>query len=176
MLSPMRKPASAFSLLLSIGAALAILGGAGCKSSDLSADINIPREVAEALPTDAPAPTDIARAIWYPHASGFGTTDDSSVGHASGVLSMAGDKLWFMSWNDVEHHFDVLRTIPFLDAKRLSVAHFGGATMLVIESDNLSFDSFELMTGSRISSDQIGTEALFEKLQALRWKRPPADR
>ena len=132
--------------------------------------------MAEALPTDAPAPTDIVRAIWYPHASGFETTYISPVGHASGVLVVAGNKLWFMAWNDVERHFDILRTLSFLEAKNVSLAHFGGSTMLVFESDNLGFDSFELMPSSRLGSDQIGTQALFDKLQALRSKNLHPDR
>ena len=156
--------------LVSISGAMIVLGGAGCTSSDLSKDANIASEVAEALPTDAPAPTDIARALWYPNASSFDTTDISPVGHGSGVLALAGDKLWFLSWNETEHHYDVLKSIPFLLATNISVAHMGPSTLLVVESGNLSFDSFELLNASRLSTDQPATQALYEKLRALRSK------
>ena len=158
-----------------LGGAVAALLTAGCASSDLSNDAEINREVVECLPTDAPAPSMIARAIWFPNARGFGSTDASPLGHVSGVLVLADDKLWFMSWNDAERHFDVLRVIAFLRATTVAVARSGPAAMLVIQSGNLSFDSFELMKGGQFSSDPAVTQALCDKLQALRAKAPPVD-
>jgi len=157
------------------GAAGIALLGAGCTSSDLSRDVKIDNEVAECLPTDTPAPTVVVRAIWYPHASGFGSTDTSTVGHASGVLALAGDKLWFMSWNDDDRHYDVIDSIALLQARSITVAHLGPSVMLVVESGNQNFDSFELLNGSRFSSDSKGTQALYEKIQALRAKNPSPD-
>jgi hypothetical protein len=166
---------SNFRRFVLVGAAGVALLGAGCTSSDLSQDAKIDNEVAECLPTDTPAPTVVVRAIWYPHASGFGSTDTSTVGHASGVLALAGDKLWFMSWNDDDKHYDVIDSIAFLQARSITVAHLGPSVMLVVESGNMNFDSFELLNGSRFSSDSQGTQALYGKLQALRLKNPPSD-
>ena len=157
------------------GAAVMALLLAGCASSDLSHETNTTSEVIECLPTDAPAPSLVARAIWYPKASGFGSTDASPLGHVTGVLVLAGDKLYFMWWNAPEHHYEVYATEEFLKAARISVARLGPSAMLVIQSRNLSFDSFELMKGGHFLSDPQGTQELFDRLQALRAKNPQLD-
>jgi hypothetical protein len=144
-------------------AAAAALAAAGCVSSDLSRDAETTGEVAECLPTDTPAPTSVARAIWYPHASGF----ESSEGHETGVLALAGGKLWFMEWNDAGQHLDMEHVIDVLHASAIKVVHFGTSSMLVVQSGNESFDSFELMNGGEIGSDPRATEALCDRLQAL---------
>jgi hypothetical protein len=154
---------------------LLVLAGVGCASSDLSNNSEISGQVVECLPVDTPAPTVVARAIWYPNASGFGSTDASPLGHASGVLALAGDKLWFMTWNNPEHHFDMLHDIAVLTAAKISVAHLGPSAMLVVQSRNLSFDSFELMKKGHFSSDPDATQALYQKLQDLRSKNPQSD-
>jgi hypothetical protein len=157
------------------GAAVLALLLAGCASSDLSHETNTTSEVIECLPTDAPAPSLVARAIWYPKASGFGSTDASPLGHVTGVLVLAGDKLYFMWWNAPEHHYEVYATEEFLKAARISVARLGPSAMLVIQSRNLSFDSFELMKGGHFLSDPQGAQELFDRLQALRAKNPQPD-
>ncbi len=156
---------------MAVGALLA----AGCASSDLSKSAETNGEVAECLPTDAPAPSAVVRAIWFPNTSSFGSTDASPLGHATGVLVLAGDKLYFMTWNDPEHHFDMRHVIDFLPALRIGVDRLGTSAMLVIQSGNLSFDSFVLMKGGQFSSDPQVTQELYEKLQALRAKNPQAD-
>jgi hypothetical protein len=158
-----------------LGGAIAGLFWAGCASSDLSKDAGTTSEVVECLPTDAPTPSMIARAIWYPNASGFGSTDASPLGHVTGVLALAGDKLYFMSWNGEERHFDVHHVVNFLKAAGIRVARFGPSALLVIESRNLSFDSFELMKGGQVISDPQATQDLCDKLQAFRAKHPQAD-
>ncbi len=132
-------------------------------------------EVGECLPPGTPVPQVVVRAIWFPNASGYGSTDASPVGHVSGVLALAGDKLWFMAWNDPEHHYDMLRVIAFLPAESVRVTRLGTSAMLVIQSSNDIYDAFELMNGGQITSDPRLTQDLFEKLQALRAKAPQAD-
>jgi hypothetical protein len=158
-----------------IGGAAAALFVAGCASSDLSQETNTTSEVVECLPTDAPSPSLVARAIWYPKASGFGSTDATPLGHVTGVLALAGDKLYFMWWNAPERHYDVYTTVDLMKAARISVARLGPSAMLVIESRNLSFDSFELMKGGHFLPDPQGTQDLFDKLQVLRAKNPQQD-
>jgi len=151
-----------------IGGAVAALLASGCASSDLSKDIDITREVVDCLPTDTPAPTLVARAIWYPNASSFGSTDESALGHVSGVLALADDKLWFMEWNGPEGHFDILHVIAVQQAQAFKVARLGNSAMLVVESGNESFDSFELMNGGQFGSDPKATQSLCDKLRAIR--------
>ena len=155
-----------------IGGTVAAFLCAGCTSSDLSKNTHTTGEVIECLPTDAPAPSVIVRAVWYPNARGFGSTDSSPVGHVTGVLALAGDKLFFMSWNSEEHHFDMYHVADVLTAASINVARLGPSAMLVIESRNLSFDSFELMKGGQVLSDTQATQVLCDKLQALRAKHP----
>jgi len=157
-----------------LGCVLVLLGS-GCASSDLSNSTEITSEVAECLPVDTPPPTAVARAIWFPNASGFGSTDASPLGHATGVLALAGDKLWFMVWNNPEHHFDMLHSVAVLQAAKISVARLGPSTMLVVQSRNLSFDSFELMKKGQFSSDAEATQALCDQLLVLRSKNPQSD-
>ncbi len=169
--------------MISVGSTLCrcgAIGGAalflaGCASSDLSKETNTTSEVIECLPTNAPAPSLMASAVWYPKARGFGSTDATPLGHVTGVLALAGDRLYFMWWNAPEHHFDMYDTVDFLTAARISVARLGPSAMLVIESRNLSFDSFELMKGGHFLSDPQGTQNLFDRLQALRVKHPQPD-
>jgi hypothetical protein len=47
--------------------------------------------------------------------------------------------------------------------------------MLVIQSGNLSFDSFELMNGGQFGSDPRATQELCDRLNALRARNPQAD-
>ena len=155
--------------------AVAALLWAGCASSDLSKNAETTGRVIEGLPTDAPAPSEIARAIWYPNARGFGSTDASQLGHVMGVLALSGDNLYFMWWNAPEHHYDVYHVVDFMTAANISVAHLGPSAMLVIESRNMSFDSFELMKGGQVLPDPQATEDLCDKLQAQRAKRPQQD-
>jgi hypothetical protein len=146
---------------------------AGCASSDLSKNADITSEVVECLPTDAPAPSVVARALWFANASGFGSTDQSPM-HAIGVLALAGDKLCFMAWNDSEHHFDMLQVVDVLQAAKIGVDRVGDSAMLVVQSRNLSFDSFELTNQGQFAADPQATQALYEKLRALRVKNPDA--
>jgi hypothetical protein len=147
----------------------------GCVSADLSNDAKITSEVVECLPPGTPSPSAVVSAIWFRNANGYGSVDETGMGHVSGVLALAGNKLWFMSWNDPEHHFDMQRVIAFLPALRVEVARAGAGAMLVIESGNRAFDSFELMSGGRIGSDPAATRGLYEKLQLLRDKNPQHD-
>ena len=158
-----------------VGAAGAAALGAGCASSNLTDNATVTSQVAEGLPVGTPAPSMIARAIWFPKASGAATANDSPLEHATGVLALAGDKLWFLEWNEMLRAYDVRQSIAFLQANRISVAHFGSSAMLVIESGNLSFDAFELMRGGSLVSDPETTEAFCAKLQDLRAKNPPPD-
>jgi hypothetical protein len=145
----------------------AFLAG-GCASSDLSGDRDITREVIECLPTDTTAPSLVARAIWYPGASGFGSADESALGHVSGVIALADDKLWFMEWNAPEGHFDILHVITVAQAGAVKVARLGNSAMLVVESGNQSFDSFELMNAGQFGTDPKATQALCARLEAIR--------
>ena len=97
------------------------------------------------------------------------------MGHVSGVLALAGDKLWFMSWNDPEHHFDMQHVVSVLPAIKVEVGRAGDAAMLVIESSNRSFDSYELMNGGQLGSDPAATQGLYEKIRVLRTRNPQAD-
>jgi hypothetical protein len=151
--------------------AAAAFFAAGCASSDLSANAGIAEEVAECLPPGTPAPTATVRAIWFPYLDGFASSDTSTV-HSVGVLVLAGNKLWFMAWNDPEHHFDMLHVVDFLPAEKVSVARMGTASMLVIQSGNDLFDSFELMNAGQFGSDPKVTQDLCASLQALRAKLP----
>lgn len=159
--------------ILALAAAAALLSGAGgCASSDVSKNPEIASEVQEALPTDVPAPVMVARAMWFPNSSGFGSTGDTTLGRASGVLALAGNQLWFLAWDDQEKHFDVLRTVDFLSAASLRVDRLGPARLLVIQEKNLGFDAFELMRAGAFASDGPATEALYAKLEALRAANP----
>ena len=123
------------------------------------------------LPPDTPAPSAVVRAVWFPNARGIGSTDASLV-HSTGVLALAGDKLWFMAWNDQEHHFDMLHVISFLEAEQVGISRLGSSAMLVIQSGNDTFDSFELMNRGQFGSDPAVTQDLYDKIQALRKKNP----
>lgn len=171
----MRSATSTPRRLGSIAGAAAALLCAGCVSSDLSNNAEITGEVVECLPVGTAAPSAVVRAIWFPDANGFGSTNESPLGHATGVLALAGDRLWFMSWNDPEHHFDMRHVIAFLPAAKVSVERLGTSAMLVIQSANLSFDSFELMNGGEFGSDPKVTEELCARLQALRSRNPQSD-
>ena len=164
-------PHSAFMVSMAIVA----LAGSGCVSSDLSKNAETAASVQECLPPGTPAPLHLVRAFWFPKARGFGSTDASELGHAAGVLALAGDKLWFMAWDGEEHHYDMLHDIDVATTQDLSVVHLGSSTMLVVESHNQSFDSFELMNGGQFGTDPVGTEALFKDLQAIRAKHPPSE-
>ncbi|MGH7997188.1 MAG: hypothetical protein ACREFX_12650 [Opitutaceae bacterium] len=147
----------------------------GCASSDLSKSAKTVGEVVECLPTDTPAPTVVARAIWFPDASGFGTTGASPTGQWVGVLALAGGKLWFMSWDDAGSHYDVQRRIDLQTAAKVFVDRAGPAALLVVESRNLAFDSFELMRAGQFSSDLAGTRDLFQKIRVFRSQHPDED-
>jgi hypothetical protein len=156
-------------------AAIAALLGAGCVSADLSNNDKVRGEVFECLPPGTPGPSAVERAIWFPNASGFGSADNTGMGHVNGVIALAGDSLWFMSWSDQEHQFQMEHVIAVLMAMKVEVDHAGTASMLVVESGNRSFDSFELMTGGQISSDSKATQDLCDRIQALRAKNPEPD-
>jgi hypothetical protein len=170
----MKRSASPLRRLLALGGIAAALLGSGCESSDLSKKADITSEVLICLPPDTPAPSAVVRAVWFPNAKGIGSTDASPV-HVTGVLALAGDKLWFMAWNDPEHHFDMLHVIAYLQAERVAISRLGTSAMLVIQSGNDSYDSFELMNGGQFGSDPVVTQDLFEKIQALRARNPQPD-
>jgi hypothetical protein len=152
----------------------AIFLATGCQSSDLSKDADIRREVVICLPPDTPAPSVVVRAVWFPNTNGFESADSSPV-HSTGVLALADNKLWFMAWNNPERHYDMLHVIEFLTAERISVSHLGTSAMLVIQSSNDSYDSFELMNGGQFGSDPKVTQELLENLKARRAKSPQQD-
>ena len=152
-----------------------LVAGPGCVSSDLSKNAETNASVLECLPPGTPAPLVVVRAFWFPKARGFGSTDASELGHAAGALALAGDRLWFMAWNHEEHHFDMLHDIDVASTQDISVVHLGSSTMLVVESHNQSFDSFELMNGGQFGTDPAATQALFASLQQIRSRHPQGD-
>ncbi|HVW20218.1 MAG TPA: hypothetical protein VHC86_03305 [Opitutaceae bacterium] len=153
-----------------VGAGLALLIG-GCVSSDLSQDARLGAQVAEGLPVGTPAPSLVVRAFWFPKANGAGSTGPS----LKGVLALAGDKLYFLAWNDQLNTYDTQQSVSFLTAIRVEVVRRGLAPMLVVESKNMSFDSFELMQGGSVVPDAATTEELCGRLQALRAQQAPAE-
>lgn len=165
----------ALARVLWVAGAMALLPLPGCVSADLSRNDEVNREVAECLPTDVPAATVVESAVWFPNSSGFASAGSSAMGHVSGVLALAGDRLWFMTRNEPEHHFDMAHVVPVVTAAGVRVDRLGTAALLVIQSRNLSYDSYELMSGGGLGSDPKETEALYEKLLALRLKNPQAD-
>jgi hypothetical protein len=160
---------------LACTAALAGLLAAGCVSADLSGDSKTAGDVADCLPPGTATPSVVARAIWFPNANGFGSADETGMGHLVGVLALAGDKLWFMTWDDTVHQFSMRHVVEVLPAAKVEVASLGSASMLVIESRNRSFDSYELMYGQELGSDSKATQDLLGKIQALRLKFPDVD-
>lgn len=143
----------------------------GCASSDLSGDAGISEEVAICLPPGTGELAQVSRAMWFPNAGGVGSTD-SSIVHASGVLALAGTTLWFMAWNDNEHHFDMLHSVDLIQAEKVSVDRMGTASVLVVRSGNDLLDTFQLMGKGALASDPKATEALLEKIDALRARKP----
>jgi hypothetical protein len=151
-----------------------LLALSGCVSSDLSGDAKVRSEVALALPTDVSAPERLARAIWFPNGSGFGPGDWSPIGHPVGVLALAGGRLWFLTWDDSEHHYDVQRVIDVSQSDKVDVSRLGSSSMLVVESGNRSSDAFELMEGGQIASDPAATDEWCGVLRHLRAAVPAA--
>ncbi len=158
--------------ILSVFALAGALAGSGCISADLTKGADVRREVAECLPEGTQAPSLVLRAIWFPSTNGFKSPDGAPLGRVSGVLALAGDSLWFMIWNEGEHHYDMTHTVSFLPPATLRIDRFGTASMLVIQSGNLSYDSFELMNGGDLGSDPKATQELYDTLQARRARAP----
>ena len=163
---------SALGLLAGVAA---LLLGPGCVSADLSKNDAVTKEVVECLPTDAPAPAVIESAVWFPNASGFASAGSSAMGHVSGVLALAGDRLWFMSWNEPEHHYDMDHVVSVVTAASVSIDRVGPSALLVVQSRNLSYDSYELMSGGGLGSDPKATDALYQQLQELRRMNPQTE-
>lgn len=157
-----------------VAAAMAALLG-GCASADLSKSGKIQDQVVEGLPVGTPQPSFVARAIWYPKADGAGTTDTSNVGGITGVVALAGDSLWFLEWNQVLRGYDTLRSLEIIPAIRVSVVHSGLIDMLVVESKDMSFDSFELMRQGQFAPDPQTTRELCDLIRDYRAKHPPPD-
>jgi hypothetical protein len=161
-------PARIFSALTLAGA----LAGSGCVSADLTKGADVRREVAECLPEGTQAPSLVLRAIWFPSTNGFRSPDAAPFGRVSGVLALAGDMLWFMNWNETEHHYDMTHSVSFMPPATLRIDRFGTASMLVIQSGNMAYDSFELMNGGDLGSDPKATQELYDNLQARRARAP----
>jgi hypothetical protein len=66
----------------------------------------------------------------------------------------------------------MLHVIDFIQADKVGVDHFGTAAMLVVQSGNDSFDSFQFMGKGQFASDPRETEQLYQAIQALRAKSP----
>ncbi|HEX3729729.1 MAG TPA: hypothetical protein VHV47_07990 [Opitutaceae bacterium] len=157
--------------LAALGGVLAGLLAGGCASSDVSQDARLGAQVAEGLPVGTPAASMIVRAFWFPKANGASSTGPA----LKGVLALAGDKLYFLAWNDQLNTYDTQQSVAFLPAIKVEVVRNGLTPLLVIESKNMSFDAFELMQGGSVVPDAATTQALFERLQDLRAKNPPPD-
>jgi hypothetical protein len=173
-MAPSRSPGR-FAPTFAGAIACALLLGSGCVSADLSGDAKVAGEVAECLPPGTPAPSVVARAVWFPNADGFRTADETGMGRMVGVLALAGNRLWFMAWDDTVHQYSMRHVVEVLPAARVEVAHLGTASMLVVESHNRSFDSYELMYGQELGSDTRSTQDLCDRIQALRLRHPDPD-
>ena len=147
----------------------------GCASSDLSQNHSTADEVAICLPPGTAAPTQILRAMWFPGANGFGSVDTGSIGHESGVLVLADNKLWFMSWDETEKHYDMDHMIDVTTIADVKVSRLGASLMLVVQSRSLAFDAFTLMGTGQIQSDPALTSDLLAKLKAIRASNPDKD-
>ncbi len=143
-----------------------------CASSDLSKNQDTASEVAISLPPGTSAPTQIMRAMWFPGANGFGSVDTGALGHESGVLALADNKLWFLSWNGEEKHYDMDHMIDVTTVADLKLSRLGASLMLVVQSRNLGYDAFTLMGTGQIQSDPTLTSDLLTQLQAIRAKDP----
>ena len=148
---------------------------AGCASSDLSQDAKLQGQIAEGLPVGTPSPEMMVRAIWYPKAEGAGSTELSPVRPIVGVLALAGDHLYFLEWNDTLLAYDTRIDIDVGSTIKVAAVQSGLSPMLVVESKNLSFDSFELMKAGQFAPDWDTTSELCKKLQDIRSRTPPVD-
>jgi len=161
--------------LLAVAAAVAGFMAEGCLSADLSKDAKVSAGVAECLPPGTKAPVAVARAVWFPNASGFESADNTGRGYQTGVVALAGNRLWFMVWDESLRQFDMRHVVEVLTAMKVEVVHSGTAEMLVVQSRNRSFDGYELMNGGELGSDSGATRALCDRIQALRIKYPDPD-
>ena len=158
------------SLCLGVAATLS-----GCLHADITKNSQKAGEVADCLPPGTPAPTHIVRAIWFPGANGMESPDSNGTFHMSGVIALAGTKLYFMSYDDAERHYDMQHVIDVLSAHDVRVNKQGGDLLLVIQSRNLGFDAFTLMGAANMGSDSDMTQQLATELQAIKDKNPDKD-
>jgi len=161
--------------VLAAVAAAAVILGAGCLSADLSKDAKVNAGVLECLPPGTKAPTSVARAVWFPNASGFESADNTGRGYMTGVVALAGNRLWFMTWDETLKQYEMRHVVEVLPAIRVEVVRGGTASMLVVQSRNRSFDGYELMNGGQMGSDSEATRSLCDSIQALRLKSPEPD-
>jgi hypothetical protein len=172
---PSRPPAALRAKLqrgVLVLAALTSLVVAGCATSDVSSDQKLMNEVMECLPPRTPTPTLVSRAIWFPHARGVGAVESWNTGYGSGVLAWSDGQLWFMMWNEPEKHYDMESVIPVRTAQRVYLDGLFGGLVLVVESQNLSFDAFKLMGRGNIRSDPERTREWLAAIEAWRAQHP----
>jgi hypothetical protein len=161
--------------LLSVLCLGALVVLSGCLHADITKNASTAGEVADCLPPGSPAPTNIFRAIWFPGASGFGSTDNNGMGHLSGVVVLSGSKLYFMTYDDAEKHYDMQHVIDVYTAHDVRVTKMAGSLLLVIQSHNLGYDAFSLMGAANMGSDSDMTQQLCTELEAIKDKNPDKD-
>ena len=167
---PPHLKALAAGLCLAATAALS-----GCLHADITKNASKAGEVADCLPPGTPAPSHIVRAIWFPGANGLESPDNNGTGHLSGVVALAGTKLYFMTYDDAEKHYDMQRVIDVLTAHDVRVNKQGGDLLLVVQSRNQGFDAFTLMGAANMGSDSTMTQQLATELEAIKDKNPDKD-
>lgn len=167
---PFRFP----SLLSLVALGLAALLS-GCLHADISRNKEQASDVADCLPPGTPAPSHIIRAIWFPAANGLSAANDNGMGHLSGVVALSGTKLYFMTYDDTEKHYDMQHVIDIWTAHDIRVNSMAGSLLLVIQSRSRAFDAFQMMGAANMGTDTDMTQELCTDLQAIRAKNPDKD-
>jgi len=147
----------------------------GCLHADISKSKSATDQVQDCLPPGTPTPSHIVRAIWFPGANGMASADDNGMGHLSGVIALCGPKLYFMTYDDAEKHYDMQHVIDVSTAHDVRVNRVAGSLLLVVQSRNLAFDGFTLMGAANLGTDSDMTQQLCTELQAIRAKNPDKD-
>ncbi len=154
-----------FPLAVVILASLSACTTRGPANSD-----QMPSLAAQALPEKASPPLRSAPGEWFPNVRGFNDVRSnpfSPVNRQVGVLVITDEALYFQQWSKNRKAYDVVKRIRLKNIEEVSIDTYGASRRLVVQRDDLGYDTFGVTQAGGLLVDKSETEIVHRQLRKL---------
>lgn len=154
-------------LLLFLVIGLGVLGSS-CVSSAPRSAAALHDAVGRGVPAEASPLAIVAAGNWFPNTQGYGALKSITPSSQVGVIAISKTRICFLQWSAPQGRFNVIKVLSYIDARQVFLEKLGRGRMLVVQSQDYTFDSFEFTGGSGIYVDADKAESAYSFIESER--------